>query len=137
MKRICLLMMLLALLLTGCAEPEPATVATISPGPISVTVSSVDEFLEAIGYLGSGKSFRAQKTGEMVRFGEDFADTVYVITGSGELSQIVDNPYVITGSGKKAKLIQQTQEKPKEPEKEEPEEEQEKNGFFHMFKGKR
>ena len=30
--------------------------------------------LEAIGYLGSGKSFRAQKTGEMVRFGEDFAE---------------------------------------------------------------
>ena len=30
--------------------------------------------LEAISYLGSGKSFRAQKTGEMVRFGEDFAD---------------------------------------------------------------
>ena len=30
--------------------------------------------LEAIGYLGSGKSFRAQKTSEMVRFGADFAD---------------------------------------------------------------
>ncbi len=30
--------------------------------------------LEAIGYLGSGKSFRAQKTGEMVRFDADFAD---------------------------------------------------------------
>ena len=30
--------------------------------------------LEAISYLGSGKSFRAQKTSEMVRFGEDFAD---------------------------------------------------------------
>ncbi len=30
--------------------------------------------LEAIGYLGSGRSFRAQKTAEMVRFGEDFAD---------------------------------------------------------------
>ena len=30
--------------------------------------------LEAISYLGSGKSFRAQKTGEMVRFGADFAD---------------------------------------------------------------
>ena len=36
--------------------------------------------LEAIGYLGSGKSFRAQKSSEMVRFGADFADcmgTVY------------------------------------------------------------
>ena len=30
--------------------------------------------LEAIGYLGSGKSFRAQKTAEMLRFGADFAD---------------------------------------------------------------
>ncbi len=30
--------------------------------------------LEAIAYLGSGKSFRAQKTGEMIRFGGDFAD---------------------------------------------------------------
>lgn len=30
--------------------------------------------LEAIAYLGSGKSFRAQRTGEMVRFGADFAD---------------------------------------------------------------
>ena len=30
--------------------------------------------LEAISYLGSGKSFRAQKTSEMVRFGEDFAE---------------------------------------------------------------
>ena len=30
--------------------------------------------LEAIGYLGSGKSFRAQKSSEMVRFGADFAD---------------------------------------------------------------
>jgi len=30
--------------------------------------------LEAISYLGSGKSFRAQKTSEMVRFGSDFAE---------------------------------------------------------------
>ena len=30
--------------------------------------------LEAIGYLGSGKSFRAQKTGEMIRFGTDFGE---------------------------------------------------------------
>lgn len=29
--------------------------------------------LEAIGYLGSGRSFRAQKTGEMIRFGGEFA----------------------------------------------------------------
>ena len=30
--------------------------------------------MEAIAYLGSGKSFRALKTGEMIRFGADFAD---------------------------------------------------------------
>lgn len=30
--------------------------------------------LEAVSYLGSGRSFRAQKTGEMVRFGADFAE---------------------------------------------------------------
>ena len=30
--------------------------------------------LEAISYLGSGRSFRAQKTGEMVRFGADFGE---------------------------------------------------------------
>ena len=30
--------------------------------------------LEAISYLGSGKSFRAQKTSEMVRFGDAFAE---------------------------------------------------------------
>ena len=30
--------------------------------------------LEAISYLGGGKSFRAMKTSEMVRFGADFAD---------------------------------------------------------------
>ena len=30
--------------------------------------------LEAIGYLGSGKSFRTQKTGELIRLGADFAE---------------------------------------------------------------
>ena len=30
--------------------------------------------LEAICYAGSGKSFRAMKTSEMIRFGADFAD---------------------------------------------------------------
>ncbi len=30
--------------------------------------------LESVAYLGSGKSFRAQKTAEMVRFSADFAD---------------------------------------------------------------
>ena len=30
--------------------------------------------LEAVSYLGSGKSFRAQKTSEMIRFGADFGE---------------------------------------------------------------
>ena len=30
--------------------------------------------LEAVAYLGSGKSFRAQKTGELIRFGAEFAE---------------------------------------------------------------
>jgi len=49
MKRFCLMILLLSLLLAGCAESEPATVATISPGPVTVTVNNVDEFLAAIG----------------------------------------------------------------------------------------
>jgi len=36
--------------------------------------------LEAIAYLGSGKSFRAQRTAEMVRFGAEFADIQGEIT---------------------------------------------------------
>jgi len=48
MKRFCLMLLLIALLLAGCSEAEPATVATISPGPVSVTVNSVDDFLAAI-----------------------------------------------------------------------------------------
>ena len=30
--------------------------------------------LEAIAYLGAGKSFRAQKTAELIRFGADFGE---------------------------------------------------------------
>ena len=30
--------------------------------------------LEAVSYLGSGRSFRAQKQAELIRFGADFAD---------------------------------------------------------------
>ena len=39
--------------------------------------------LEAISYLGSGKSFRAQKTAEMVRFSADFADVEGEIQSQG------------------------------------------------------
>ena len=48
MKRFCLMILMLSLLLAGCATSEPATVATISPGPVTVTVNSVDDFLSAI-----------------------------------------------------------------------------------------
>lgn len=36
--------------------------------------------LEAIGYLGTGKSFRAQKTAELIRFGADFGEIQGKIT---------------------------------------------------------
>ena len=39
--------------------------------------------LEAIVYLGSGKSFRTQKNAEMVRFGSDFADLEAVVRSEG------------------------------------------------------
>ena len=39
--------------------------------------------LEAIGYLGSGKSFRAQRTAELVAFGADFADISGSVTSQG------------------------------------------------------
>ncbi len=50
MKRFCMLLVLLTLMLCGCDQSEPATVATISPGPVSITVSSVDELLAAIDH---------------------------------------------------------------------------------------
>ena len=48
--------------------------------------------LEAISYLGSGKSFRAQKTAEMLRFGSDFAEiqgTVFAQERSQELRYLL------------------------------------------------
>lgn len=39
--------------------------------------------LEAIGYLGVGKSFRTQKSAEMVRFGADFADIEGQVSSQG------------------------------------------------------
>ena len=36
--------------------------------------------LEAIAFLGSGKSFRAQRTAELVRFGAEFADLTGAVT---------------------------------------------------------
>ena len=48
--------------------------------------------LEAISYLGSGKSFRAQKTAEILRFGSDFAEiqgTVFSQERSQELRYLL------------------------------------------------
>ena len=48
--------------------------------------------LEAISYLGSGKSFRAQKTSEMIRFGADFGElqgTVFSQERSQELRYLL------------------------------------------------
>ena len=50
---------------------------TFEPGVnliVGANAQGKTNLLEAIAYLGSGKSFRAMKTSEMVRFGADFAD---------------------------------------------------------------
>ena len=44
--------------------------------------------LEAIGYLGSGKSFRAQKTGELIRFGADFSEISGLISSQERVQSI-------------------------------------------------
>ena len=44
--------------------------------------------LEAIGFLGSGKSFRTQKNGEMVRFDEDFGEITGQIYSQGREQNI-------------------------------------------------
>ena len=57
--------------------------------------------LEAIGYLGSGKSFRAQKTGELVRFGSDFADLYGSVTSQGRQQSL---RWVLFADGRKRML---------------------------------
>ncbi len=52
-----------------CLEADPSVNLIVGRNAQGKT-----NLLEAICYLGSGKSFRAQKTGEMVRFGQDFAE---------------------------------------------------------------
>ena len=44
--------------------------------------------LEAISYAGSGKSFRALKTAEMIRFGADFADIEAEVFAQGREQQL-------------------------------------------------
>ena len=41
---------------------------------VGQNVQGKTNLLEAISYLGSGKSFRAQKTAELIRFGADFGE---------------------------------------------------------------
>ena len=65
--------------------------------------------LEAISYAGSGKSFRAMKTAEMVRFGADFADIEAKVFAQGrdqELRYVLFNgsrPRQIYRNGAKKK----------------------------------
>ena len=65
--------------------------------------------LEAISYAGSGKSFRAMKTAEMVRFGADFADIEAKVFAQGrdqELRYVLFNgsrPRQIWRNGAKKK----------------------------------
>ena len=44
--------------------------------------------LEAISYVGSGKSFRAQKTSEMIRFGADFSDVDAKVFAQGREQEL-------------------------------------------------
>ncbi len=44
--------------------------------------------LESIAYLGSGKSFRAQKTGELIRFGAEFGEIQGNMTSQGREQSI-------------------------------------------------
>ena len=53
--------------------------------------------LEAIGYLGSGKSFRAMKSSEMVRFGAEFAEIEGKVTSQDRDQEL---RWVIFGSAR-------------------------------------
>ena len=44
--------------------------------------------LEAIAFLGSGRSFRAQKTAELVRFGAEFADITGTVTAQERVQEL-------------------------------------------------
>ena len=61
-------------------ELEPAPGVNLIVGD---NAQGKTNLLEAISYLGSGKSFRAQKTAEMVRFSADFADVEGEIQSQG------------------------------------------------------
>ena len=53
------------------------TAVTFAPGVnliVGDNAQGKTNLLEAIAYLGSGKSFRTQKTGELVRFGGEFGE---------------------------------------------------------------
>ena len=69
-------MILEALYLRDFRNYAEETVA-LSPGVnliVGDNAQGKTNLLEAVAYLGSGKSFRAQKTGELIRFGAEFAE---------------------------------------------------------------
>ena len=54
-----------------------------------------------------------------VAFGSDYTQSVYVLTGSGTVTEIRETPYIITGRGSKSKLTIQREEE-KKPEEQMP-----------------
>ena len=69
-------MILEALYLRDFRNYAEETVA-LSPGVnliVGDNAQGKTNLLEAVAYLGSGKSFRAQKTGELIRFGAEFGE---------------------------------------------------------------
>ena len=59
-------------------EPDPGVNLIVGDNAQGKT-----NLLESIAYLGSGKSFRAQKTAEMVRFSADFAEIQGALQSQG------------------------------------------------------
>lgn len=60
-----------------CFRNYPEARLEFDPGVnliVGANAQGKTNLLEAIAYLGSGKSFRAQKTAELIRFGADFGE---------------------------------------------------------------
>ena len=57
--------------------------------------------LEAISYFGAGRSFRTQKTGELIRFGAEFADLQAEIVSQGREQSLK----VLLFSGKRPRQL--------------------------------
>ena len=78
-----------------------------------VTVQgSTDEEEEEI-VVDEANTFNLNET-DTISFGEDYTESVYVITGSGEVMEVKENPYAITGDGTKERFIEKKKvEEPK------------------------